>query len=114
MDEGKIRDITMAKTGHRFKPGQSGNPAGRPKKTQEERDALEGIKRLAPDAVDKLRTMLSSSKVSASVKVKICEIILDRTYGKAENAVKVTSVKESIENSREYINSLVDQIGKEG
>ena len=99
---------------HRFQPGQSGNPSGRPKRTQEEKDALAAIKALAPDAVAKLQSLLESKKVSPAVKVRIAELILDRTYGKAETAVKVTSVAETVESSKTYILSLVDQIRAQG
>ncbi len=95
---------------HLFQPGQSGNPSGRPKRTQEEKEALAVIRGLAPLAVEKLESLLKSAKVSAAVKVKICEIILDRTYGKAESAVRVTSAQETVEKSQSYILSLVERI----
>ena len=97
-------------TDTRFKPGVSGNPSGRPKRTKEEKDALEAIKAMAPEAADKLRTLLNSSRTSAAMKVKICEIILDRTYGKSESAVKLTSVQQTVEQSRDYILSLVERV----
>ena len=37
---------------NRFKPGQSGNPGGRPKKTKEEKDALEEIRKFVPKKVN--------------------------------------------------------------
>ena len=93
-----------------FQPGQSGNPSGRPKRTREEKDALDAIRTLAPDAVEKLKALLNSPKTSPAVKVRICELILDRTYGKSESAVKLTSVQQNVEQSRDYILSLVSQI----
>lgn len=78
------------KTGQ-FKKGASGNPGGRPKMTDAERDALAEIRTLAASVPEKLRAMLNSSKTPPAVKVKICEIILDRTYGKPDSKVVVTA-----------------------
>ena len=43
---------------NRYKPGQSGNPAGRPKKTKEEEALLEQLKQLTPLALQKMKGML--------------------------------------------------------
>ena len=109
------RNQTMGETGqpgkyrNRFQPGQSGNPDshGSVKKTPEQLDALMEIRSMAPLAVSKLKSMLDSDKTPAAVKVKICEIILDRTYGKPEASVRVTNVQETVSQSRAYINALV-------
>ena len=97
----------------RFQRGQSGNPSGRPKQTQEEKDALEMIKSLAPEAAEIMKTLLHSKKVSPALKVRICEIIFDRTYGRVESSVRFTSVKQSIEESRQYILALVENVRQE-
>ena len=98
-----------AKHRHGFQPGRSGNPDshGGVKKTPEQLDALMEIRGMAPLAVSKLQSMLDSDKTPAAVKVKICEIILDRTYGKPEASVRVTNVQETVSRSREYINALI-------
>ena len=69
--------------GRPFKPGQSGNPSGRPKKTKEQKDALQMIRDLAPDAANVLRGILYDENTKTTDKLKAIEIILDRTYGKA-------------------------------
>lgn len=76
-----------------FQKGASGNPGGRPKMTDEERDVLAEIKTLAACVPDKMRAMLNSTKTPPAVKVKICEIILDRTYGKPDSTVRVETPK---------------------
>lgn len=80
---------TDGKYPNRFKKGQSGNPKGRPKMKPEERDALAMIRSLAPEAADTLQSILHSDTAPPAAKIRAAEIILDRTYGKAEATVNV-------------------------
>lgn len=66
-----------------FKPGQTGNPGGRPKRTQEQKDALEMIKALAPEAVERLKEIITDPSIRPDTRLKAIEIVLERTYGKA-------------------------------
>jgi plasmid stability protein len=74
-----------------FKPGQSGNPKGRPKQTPEQQDALQAIRNLAPEAAEVLHNMLTGEDVPYPQKLKAAELILERTYGKADARVEVTA-----------------------
>ena len=65
-----------------FKPGQSGNPKGRPKQTKEQKDALAMIRDMAPEAVERLREIIRDPKVKAEAQIKAIEIVLERTYGR--------------------------------
>lgn len=69
--------------GRPFEKGKSGNPKGRPKQTQEQKDALAMIRDLAPEAAECLRDIIRDPKVKVEAKLKAIEIIFDRTYGKA-------------------------------
>ena len=60
-----------------FLPGQSPNPGGRPRKTEEERDALAEIRKLAPGVADKMAEMLAAPRVPAIAKVRIVAQIKD-------------------------------------
>lgn len=51
---------------NRFKPGTSGNPGGRPKKTAAELKAVEKMKKLTPEAVDVVEGILKNSKASST------------------------------------------------
>ena len=102
---------------NRYKPGQSGNPAGRPKKTKEEEAMLSQLKALTPLALEKMEKMLKNDHVAALAKVRIIEIILERTFGKVESAVKVTNTQESVEAAQaelEAIFASFDQSSEDG
>ena len=89
-----------------FLPGQSPNPGGRPKRTEEEKDALEEIKKLAPGVAAKMTELLNAPKVPAIAKVRILEIILERTYGKPETAVKLNADVQSNESARARLEAM--------
>ena len=72
--------------GRPFKKGQSGNPGGRPKRTQEQKDALQMIRDLAPEAAERLRDILHDPGVKPGDLLRAIEIIFDRAFGK-ETAV---------------------------
>ena len=95
---------------NRYKPGQSGNPAGRPKKTKEEEDMLAELKALAPLAVQKMKTILESDRVAALARVRVIEIILERTFGKVESSVKVTNTQESIEAAEAELEAIFSSV----
>ena len=117
METRPVQDVSVAdqveiKRGEKgyFLPGQSPNPGGRPKKTEEERDALEEIRKLAPGVADKMKEMLDSNRVPAIAKVRILEIILERTYGKPETSVRVNSEAVSAEAARARLEAIAARI----
>lgn len=79
--------------GNGFKPGQSGNPFGRPKKTQEQKDALAAIRDLAPEASQVLYAVMSDPRTPPAARLKAVEMVLDRTYGKPDMQVTVDDPK---------------------
>lgn len=70
--------------GRPFQKGQSGNPKGRPKQTQEQKDALQMIKDLAPEAAAKLRDILYDERTKPNDLLRAIELIFDRAFGKGE------------------------------
>lgn len=93
-----------------FLPGKSPNPGGRPKQTEEEKDALEEIRKLAPGVADKMAEMLAAPKVPAIAKVRIMEIILERTYGKPETAIRLNGEAQSAEAARARLEAIAARI----
>ena len=106
---GEQTEITRNSSGQ-FVKGQSGNPSGKRKATQEEQDALEEIKKLAPGVAKKMTELLNAPRVPAIAKVRILEIILERTYGKPETALKLTTAQQSVEAAQARIEAIVSQI----
>ena len=90
--------------------GKSPNPGGRPKMTDEERDALEEIRKLAPRAAEKMAAMLDDDDVPPVVKVRILEIILERTYGKPEAAVRMSVETQTPEAARARLEAIAARI----
>ena len=93
-----------------FLPGQSPNPGGRPKKTEEEKDALEEIRKLAPGVADKMSEMLNNARVPAIAKVRIIEIILERTYGKPETAIRLNTNVQANEAAHARLEAIAARI----
>ena len=80
---------TAKPRGRPFAPGQSGNPNGRPKTTPEQKDALQAIRDLAPQAAEELAKILRGEDTPIAAKIKAIEMIIERTYGKAEATVNL-------------------------
>ena len=110
MNNTEVIPVKKMPIGRPFPKGVSGNPSGRAKRTNVQKDALEKIRSLAPKAVETLEVLLVSPYTHPAVKVRICELILERTYGKPEASIKLTSIRETVEESQQYIQALVARI----
>ena len=75
-------------------------------------DSLEEIRGMTPDVVAKMQEMMGNPKIPAAVKVKIMEMVLDRTYGKPEAAIKLTNAQQNVEAAQERIAAIVENIRK--
>lgn len=72
----------MSKTQHLrpWKPGQSGNPGGRPKIPQDVKEMARG---LSPKAIETLGEIMQDKGAPPAARVSAASTILDRGYGKA-------------------------------
>ena len=64
-----------------FRPGQSGNPNGRPKRTPQEFQLIEACQEKAPEALIVIETLMRSGK-KESVRLDAAIFLIERGYGK--------------------------------
>ena len=88
-----------------FCPGKEAGMADR-------MDSLDEIRSLTPEVVRQMGDMLSKDKVPPMAKVRIMEIILERTYGKPETSIKLTNAQQNVEAAQERIAAIVEGIRK--
>ena len=73
----------------RFSAGSSGNPAGRPKRTDQEREIIESMGTLVPQAVTIVRDMLNDQKMPAYLRLRAAEIVFERVAGKPMTSMEM-------------------------
>ena len=78
------RDVTSPQEIQRdasgkFLPGVSANPGGMPKQYKE---VVELARNMCPEALQTLGEIMRDLDASASARVKACEVVLDRAYGR--------------------------------
>ena len=76
----------------------------------ERMDSLDEIRGLAPDVAMMMGDMLRSPKVAPIVKVRIMEMVLERTFGKPEASVRLTSAQQNVEAAQARIAAIVSAI----
>lgn len=86
--------------GKPFQPGKTGNPGGRPKKTEEERTLEALCKEKTPQALDTILYIMGQGEQERA-RLAAAQYIIDRGWGKA---------KESVELSGNIALSIADQI----
>ncbi|MDP6924454.1 MAG: DUF5681 domain-containing protein [Candidatus Scalindua sp.] len=75
-----MEDKNIIRHAGMFKPGQSGNPLGRPKSDKTIRDLARVHTK---DALKTLSTIVKNPKASDTARVQACNSLLDRGWGKA-------------------------------
>jgi len=89
MDTGRNSDGT-------FRKGSSGNPAGRPKRSDLEKAVLAEIYRLAPQAVSSLKKLLTADDTPPNIRLRAVEIVVNRICGTALNSDALEEYEDKI------------------
>jgi hypothetical protein len=75
------------KIGNRFKPGQSGNPTGRPKAIIE---VVQAARERTAQAIETLTAAMKNEKAPWAARVSAACAILDRGWGRAPQSIEIT------------------------
>lgn len=86
-------------SGHLWKKGQSGNPAGRPKGAYQLRDIRQYCKEHSKEAVEALIEVMNSKTAPPSSRVVAANSLLDRGWGKP--TMEITATVTSYDNMSE-------------
>lgn len=105
-----VRKLPEAMEKYKWQKGISGNPSGRPKKTEEEKALMQQIRTLGPKTYETMNEMLESKRTPAVAKVKLIEIILAYILGKPDSTVKLETTAEQTIEASERIERIVRSI----
>ena len=75
-----VANKTDTKRKGRWKPGESGNPSGRPKLPITAKDRLVSM---LPNALDTLQQLINDESAKPETRLRAAEIVLDRNLGRA-------------------------------
>ena len=76
----------------------------------ENMDALSEIRSLTPEVVHLMDGMLHSNKVSAMVKIRIMEMVLERTFGKPEAAIRLSTAQQNVEAAQARLEAIFGHV----
>ena len=76
----------------------------------ENMDALSEIRSLTPEVVHLMDEMLHSNKVSAIVKIRIMEMVLERTFGKPEAAIRLSTAQQNVEAAQARLEAIFGHV----
>lgn len=94
-----------------FKPGQSGNPGGRPKVIADVKDLARSH---TETAIATLVDVMTTEDQPAAARVAAANAILDRGYGKPSQDVKVTHKREPTDYSDAELVELAERLARSG
>ena len=77
--------------GKPFQKGKSGNPGGRPKRTEDEVNLIEACKQKTAEALAVIESLMHESS-NDRVRLAAAAFIIERAWGKATNRVEVEPV----------------------
>ncbi len=96
-----------------FEKGFSGNPGGRPKRTPEEQQAIDKMKKATPEMVDLVLSIAKNDNASFYAKLQAAELILNRSMGKPETYLRVENGEQSVEEATSNLMALFAAVDDE-
>ena len=76
----------------------------------ENMESLSEIRSLTPEVVHMMDEMLHSNKIPAMVKVRLMEIILERTFGKPEAAIRLSTAQQNVEAAQARLEAIFGHV----
>lgn len=89
------RPEARTKFGHRWKPGQSGNPTGLVKPERAEEHVAQLARKHTVAAINCLVSVMGNDENPPRVRIIAAEAILDRGWGKAEQHIEINAQSEA-------------------
>ena len=77
-----------AKQAMTFQPGQSGNPGGRRRKSDDDRQVEELARAYGVEAIKTLASIMRSEKAPASARSAAAQAVLDRGFGRPQQSIR--------------------------
>ena len=103
------RDRNFRETGS-FRPGHKIRPIRGNRRTPAVVEAFSDAGKLASGTAGKLRQLLDDPATPAMTKVKICSLILDYTYGKPEESLKISTDYHPVSHPRGAVFALIHRM----
>ncbi len=83
------------------------------RRSKQQEQYQQWISDLCPQAINSMRDLLGKSDTPVNAKVTLIGMILDRTMGKAETPLRVTTDQDSISYAEEQLMAIAGEIGAE-
>lgn len=95
-----------------FKPGKSGNPSGRAKKTAEQITLETMCKAKTPDALDTIVEIMQRGENERN-RLAAAQYIIDRAHGKAPQALELSGRDGgAIDHTITFVRRIIDPAGR--
>ena len=80
------------------------------KKSKQAEEYQHWIAEICPQAINSMRDLLADPSTPVPSKIQLIGMILDRTLGKAETPLRVTTTNETLEEAEEKLAELVKEM----